>query len=207
MRNGRIFYYSDKKNWWSLSGTPDEMPVGQPGGPDSEMFYDFGDTSQHDPKLYGKVCHLNCDCGRFLEIGNNVFMKYRKNQDGSFTELPQPNIDFGGGLERITAASQNQADIFLTDIFQPVIAKLEEISNKKYEGDDKRYFRIIADHIKATIMLVADGALPSNKLQGYVVRRLIRRAMRYALLLEGQNVTPLIVGAGETVIAMYSNNS
>ena len=207
VRDGRIFYYGDKKNWWSLSGTPQEMAVGQPGGPDSEMFYDFGDSGQHDPKIYGKACHVNCDCGRFLEIGNNVFMKYRKNEDGSFAELPQPNIDFGGGLERMTTASQNQPDIFLSDAFWPIIEKLEETSKKKYEGDNKRNFRIIADHLKASIMLIADGATPSNKLQGYVVRRLIRRAMRYALLLEGQNVVPLFMAAGETVIDMYSGDN
>src|SRR3989344_1797417 len=71
MRDGRIFYYGEKKNWWSLSGTPEEMLVGQPGGPDSEMFYDFGDSGQHDSKIYGEMCHVNCDCGRFMEIGNN----------------------------------------------------------------------------------------------------------------------------------------
>jgi alanyl-tRNA synthetase len=205
VRDGRIFYYGDKKNWWSLSGTPEEMAVEQPGGPDSEMFYDFGDTGQHDPKIYGRVCHVNCDCGRFLEIGNNVFMEYQKENDGSFKLLPQKNIDFGGGLERMTAASQNQPDIFLTDSFWSIIEKLEEISNKKYEGDTKRNFRIIADHIKAAIILIADGATPSNKLQGYIVRRLIRRAMRYARLLDEQKIVPLFMAAGDAVISMYSN--
>ncbi|MFC1731915.1 alanine--tRNA ligase-related protein, partial [candidate division KSB1 bacterium] len=91
MRGGRIFYYDAKKNWWSRSGTPENMPVGEPGGPDSEVFYDFG--GEHD-KSFGENCHPNCDCGRFMEIGNNVFMEYIKKEDGSFETLPQKNVDF-----------------------------------------------------------------------------------------------------------------
>ncbi len=181
IRDGRIFYYGEKKNWWSRSGTPSHMPAGEPGGPDSEVFYEFSDI-KHDP-TYGPVCHVNCDCGRFLEIGNSVFMEYQKQADGSFKPLPQRNVDFGGGLERITAASQETPDIFKIDSFTPLIWKLSELSGKSYEGTDQRNFRIIADHIKASVMLIADGVVPSNKTQGYVLRRLIRRAIRYGQML------------------------
>ncbi|MCG2691792.1 alanine--tRNA ligase-related protein [Microgenomates group bacterium] len=97
-----IFYYPAEKNWWSRSGTPDKMPAGEIGGPDSEVFYEFNEV-KHDPK-FGQTCHPNCDCGRFLEIGNSVFMQYEKQVDGSFKPLPKQNVDFGGGLERLAAA-------------------------------------------------------------------------------------------------------
>ena len=93
----RIFYYDGSKNWWSRNGGPNTTPIGDPCGPDSEMFYDFG--LPHDP-AWGKECHPNCDCGRFVEIGNSVFMQFVKNEDGSFSNLPKQNVDFGGGLER-----------------------------------------------------------------------------------------------------------
>ncbi|MEK7583317.1 MAG: alanine--tRNA ligase [Patescibacteria group bacterium] len=173
-----IFYYGVEKNWWSRSGTPDKMPAGEPGGPDSEMFYDFGDTGQHDPGKYGPQCHVNCDCGRYLEIGNNVFMEYQKQEDGSFKSLPQKNVDFGGGLERMAAASENQADIFLTSTHKTIIGAI----GIPY-AEHKRELRIIADHMKAAIFLIAEGATPSNKAQGYIVRRLLRRAIRYAKIL------------------------
>ncbi|NQV93384.1 alanine--tRNA ligase [Candidatus Kaiserbacteria bacterium] len=180
-KEGRIFYYDAKKNWWSRSGTPDKMPVGEPGGPDSEMFYDFG--TEHNTS-FGEHCHPNCDCGRFMEIGNSVFMEYIKKEDGSFVQLPQKNVDFGGGLERIAAATNGNSDIFLIDTLQVIIEYIEKTSGKKY--DDTRYthaFRVIADHIRAAIFIIADGVVPSNSEQGYFVRRLIRRAVRYADLL------------------------
>ncbi len=177
MKEGqRIFGYVDK-NWWSRSGKPDQMPAGEPGGPDSEMFYDFG--SKHDSK-YGPECHPNCDCGRFIEIGNSVFMEFRKKEDGSFEPLPQKNVDFGGGLERISAASENKQDVFQTSAFKPIVDSIQTIAGKDYEGPNTKYpYRVIADHIKASVFLIADGVTPSNKLQGYVLRRLIRRAIRY----------------------------
>ena len=102
MQNGRIFYYDDTKNWWSRSGIPKNMPIGEPGGPDSEVFYDLGLNLKHHENSSWKnqVCHVNCDCGRFIEIGNSVFMEYVKTEKG-FEKLPQKNVDFGGGLERI----------------------------------------------------------------------------------------------------------
>ena len=167
-----IFEYGVNKNWWSRSGTPDEMPVGEIGGPDSEIFYEF-ENVKHD-KTFGEKCHPNCDCGRFLEIGNSVFIQYKKNEKGELEELPQKNVDFGGGLERITAALNNDPDIFKTDIFLPIIEKLEKVTGKKYE-QEKKNFRIIADHLRASEALINAGVVPSNKMHGYILRRLIRR--------------------------------
>jgi len=178
MRPGeRIFYYEGKKNWWNRGKTgPDTTPVGDPCGPDSEMFYEFTDV-EHDTK-FGEHCHPNCDCGRFMEIGNNVFMTYRKIAEGRFDPLERPNVDHGSGLERIAAAVANSPDIFPV-AHAPILAYLEDISGKKYESD-KKSFRIIADHMKAAVFLISDGVLPANADQGYFVRRLIRRAVRYA---------------------------
>ncbi|MCH8048919.1 alanine--tRNA ligase, partial [Patescibacteria group bacterium] len=130
MQGGRIFAYGVKKNWWSRAGIPSNMPKGEPGGPDSEIFFDFG--TPHN-EAFGKQCHPNCDCGRFMEIGNSVFMEYKKREDGSFEKLQQRNVDFGGGLERITAAVNEDADVFKIDTLSAVIAKIEELSAKKYE--------------------------------------------------------------------------
>ena len=176
MPESHINFYGSSKNWWSRAGAPENMPAGEPGGPDSEVFYDFG--TPHDTK-FGAECHPNCDCGRFLEIGNSVFMQYIKNADGTFGLLPKQNVDFGGGLERIAAASINNPDVFATEAFTPLIKKLEDASGKTYEKD-KRSFRIVADHLRAAGFLIADGVLPGNVERGYVVRRLIRRAVRYA---------------------------
>ncbi|MDB5238484.1 MAG: alaS [Candidatus Kaiserbacteria bacterium] len=177
MRGARIFAYDAKKNWWSRAGVPANMPVGEPGGPDTEMFYDFG--TPHDPK-YGAECHPNCDCGRFVEIGNNVFMEYVKQENG-FEKLAQRNVDFGGGLERIAAAANNEPDVFKNDVFQEIISLLEHFSGKSYE--DARYtrsFRIVADHIRGVTFMLAAGIRPSNTERGYVLRRLIRRAIQHA---------------------------
>ncbi len=178
MQGGRIFFYDAKKNWWSRSGVPANMPAGEPGGPDSEVFYEF-DFIPHDKK-FGEHCHPNCDCGRFMEIGNSVFMEYRKNEDGTFSKLPQRNVDFGGGMERIAAASINSSDVFQIDIFKGTIETLEKLSLKSYK--DAAFipaFRIIADHLRAAIFLIGDGVNPGNSDQGYFVRRLLRRAVRY----------------------------
>lgn len=171
MQGGRIFYYDAKKNWWTRFGSPENMPVGEPGGPDSEIFYDFG--TPHDEK-FGKECHPNCDCGRFLEIGNSVFMEYKKTGDG-FEPLAQQNVDFGGGLERIAAAVNNDPDVFKIDVLKHAVDALpsEMAINVK---------RIIADHLRAATFLVADGVEPSNKERGYILRRLLRRAMVHAKL-------------------------
>ncbi|NCN24019.1 MAG: alanine--tRNA ligase [Candidatus Pacebacteria bacterium CG10_big_fil_rev_8_21_14_0_10_42_12] len=183
MGNGRIFYYDETKNWWSRAGVPNNMPAGEPGGPDSETFYDFGaERKLHENSEFAKLpCHVNCDCGRFLEIGNSVFMQYQKMTDGSFAELPQRNVDFGGGLVRIAAAQNNDPDVFATLFFTPITKKLEELTGKKYgESEEVTYaFRVIADHVRAAVMLASDGVFPSNKEQGYFSRRLLRRSIRY----------------------------
>jgi alanyl-tRNA synthetase len=168
--NERIFGYGVKKNWWSRAGMPSKMPAGEPGGPDSEVFYDFGTT--HDTK-FGKKCHPNCDCGRFMEIGNSVFMEYKKKDDGSFEKLKQRNVDFGGGLERITAASNGDSDVFHIDVFAAMGAPLASYS----APEDIRHKRIILDHLRAAVHLIGDGVEPSNKERGYILRRLLRRAI------------------------------
>lgn len=175
MQGGRIFSYTDK-NWWSRAGVPAKMPAGEPGGPDSEMFYDFG--LPHDT-AWGEHCHPNCDCGRFIEIGNSVFMQFIKNEDGSFSELPKKNVDFGGGLERMTAATLGNPDVFMIDAFAAARAVLEERSDKSY-AENHKPFRIILDHMRAASFMLAEGIVPSNTEAGYVLRRLIRRSIREA---------------------------
>ncbi len=172
----RIFYYDGSKNWWSRNGKPETTPVGDPCGPDSEMFYDFG--TPHNP-AYGEFCHPNCDCGRFMEIGNNVFMAYRKEAEGVFVPLEKPNIDHGSGLERIAAAALDDPDVFKISLMWPIIEKLEQISGKAYSSHTNA-MRVIADHLRAASFLAVDDVVPSNKEQGYVMRRLLRRAIRFA---------------------------
>ncbi len=178
MKDGeRIFYYDGSKNWWNRGKTgPDTTPVGDPCGPDSEMFYDFG--TPHNPE-FGEHCHPNCDCGRFMEIGNNVFMAYKKVAEGTFEELQQKNVDHGSGLERIAAAAINSPDVFKISLMWPIIEKLQKISGKTYESHTNA-MRVIADHLRAATFLAVDGCVPSNKEQGYVMRRLLRRAIRFA---------------------------
>ena len=172
----RIHFYGVKENWWSRSGPPDKMPVGEIGGPDSEVFFEFTQI-EHDPK-YGKECHPNCGCGRFMEIGNSVFIEYIKKTDGQLEELPHKNVDFGGGLERMTAAANNNPDIFQIESLKKIISVIEKETGLKYGTSAKqdRSFRIIADHFRAAAKLFEEGVEPSNKLQGYVLRRLIRNA-------------------------------
>lgn len=214
MQGGRIFFYDEKKNWWSRSGVPGKMPVGEPGGPDTEMFYDFSPVSGEghlrgdaDKMMFGPHCHVNCDCGRFLEIGNNVFMEYQKTEAG-FVKLKQRNVDFGGGLERIAAALQNNPDVFLTDAFAPIIRWLETASGKTYGSDDQstKSFRIITDHIRAATFVIGDprGVLPSNVGAGYVVRRLLRRAIREGRRLGIQG--SFLPAIGQAVIEAFGDH-
>ncbi len=172
----RIFYYDGSKNWWSRNGGPETTPIGDPCGPDSEMFYDFG--TPHDT-AFGAQCHPNCDCGRFMEIGNNVFMAYKKVTEGEFQLLEKPNIDHGSGLERIAAAKLGDPDVFRISLMWPIIEKLQDLSGKNYESHTES-MRVIADHLRAATFLAVDGCVPSNKEQGYVMRRLVRRAIRYS---------------------------
>ena len=173
-----IFFYDDHENWWSRGGGIDTTPIGDPCGPDSEVFYDFGEDKQ-DVERYGKA-HPASDGARFMEIGNQVFMQYKRNEDGTFSELTHKNVDFGGGLERITAASIDSFDVFKISLLKPIIDKIEEISGKNYDNNTDE-MRIIADHLRGAYLLSAQGLKPSNKQQGYALRRLIRRAILKAL--------------------------
>lgn len=193
MDGGRIFYYDDGENWWSRAGGLDTTPVGDPCGPDSEVFYDFGE--EHHDESYGRP-HPASDSGRFMEIGNQVFMQYLHTKDG-FQPLKKKNVDFGGGLERIAAAAISSPDVFKISLLWPIVQKLEELSGKKYDSH-KNNMRVIADHLRGVVFLAVDGVAPSNKEQGYVARRLIRRAIRYAFELgieQGlcEQITPVIV--------------
>ncbi len=183
VEESHIHFYGTDKNWWSRAGAPEKMPDGEIGGPDSEVFFEFESVSHSSE--FGKFCHPNCDCGKFLEIGNSVFMQYKKLSDGSLEELPQKNVDFGGGLERISAALNNDPDVFKIDIFRGIIKKIEAEAGINYGGDSSKdkSIRIIADHLRASANLLAEGVIPSNKLQGYALRRLIRRAMFHFHLL------------------------
>lgn len=174
----RIFFYDDHENWWSRGGGIETTPLGDPCGPDSEVFYDFGEDKQ-DVEKYGKS-HPASDGARFMEIGNQVFMQYRRNADGTFSELEKKNVDFGGGLERIAAAAIGSFDVFKISLMKPIIDKLEEISGKNYEQNTDE-MRVIADHVRGAYLLAAQGLTPSNKTQGYAMRRLIRRAILRAL--------------------------
>ena len=204
----RIFFYDGSKNWWSRNGGPETTPVGDPCGPDSEMFYEF-DFIEHDLK-FGENCHPNCDCGRFMEIGNNVFMAYKKVADGKFEPLDKPNIDHGSGLERIAAAVNNDPDVFKISLLWPIIEKLQDLSGKDYASHTES-MRVIADHLRAATFMAVDGCVPSNKEQGYVMRRLLRRAIRYSfdLGIEQnflQEVVPTIADLYEADFPEVKNN-
>ncbi len=157
----KIQKYGKKYNWWGLES-------GGPCGPDSEIFYDTG-KEKCSPK-----CHINCDCGKYIEIGNNVFMQYLKVGD-EIKPLGMHNVDFGGGLERISALIQGANTTYDIDIYKPIIEKVKSLSNIT----DERSERIITDHINASTWIVMDGVTPSRNQQGYILRRLIRRAIRH----------------------------
>ncbi len=158
----RIFLYGRKKNWWEAGPGP--------AGPDAEMFYDSG--TPHDP-AFGPSCHPNCDCGRFVEIGNDVFVQYNKTQEGAYEPLTQKSIDNGRGFERLVMVAQGKKNIFETDLFAPFIDILPD-------SLDTRKKRIIVDHLRGSIFLITDGVRPSNKEAGYVLRRLMRRVIGFA---------------------------
>lgn len=175
----RIFFNGKDDNWWAAPGDTG------PCGPDSEIFFDLTGQPCEDN------CRPGCGCGRFPEIGNNVFMEYNKTIEGKFEKLTQRNVDFGGGLERILAVTNGLDDDYLTDVFLPAIQELEKLSKLEYgdKSDDeyikdgkqcwvdvRKQFRVIVDHLRASVFIIADGVEPSNKERGYILRRLIRRA-------------------------------
>jgi len=216
----RIYYLSKKDNWWPPSGKTG------PCGPDSELFYDTG-----RPK-HGSGCQPGCGCGKYIEIGNNVFMQYNKTAEGIYVPLKQRNIDVGLGLERTLFVLQGTSDIYTTDLFIPIVQRINELRERRESlalirpanagainraptagrkekttcssEQEERLIRIIADHLRAATFIIADGVLPSNVEQGYVCRRLIRRAVRcgHELSLPG-NFTSEVAQA---VIARYGLN-
>ncbi|HKM09251.1 MAG TPA: alanine--tRNA ligase [Candidatus Methanomethylophilaceae archaeon] len=166
MPKDRIFFFGRDDNWWG--------PAGQTGpcGPDTEIFYDDGrPVCCHE-------CGPTCNCGKYTEIWNNVFMEYFKDADGNFTPLENKNVDTGMGLERVLRIMNGQETVFDTELFENIILKIEEISGKRYV-DGKRPFRIISDHVRAATFIMGDGVSPARDGQGYILRRLIRRASRY----------------------------
>lgn len=173
VEDDHIFFLGKKHNWWGPAG------ITGPCGPDTEMFIDTGKPA------CGPDCNPSCDCGKYLEIWNDVFMEYNKQADGTFVPLEQKNVDTGMGLDRTIAILQGKKSVYETDVFAPIIAKIEELSGKKYEGADeetRKAFRIVADHIRCATFMIGDekGITPSNVDQGYVLRRLLRRAIRFA---------------------------
>ena len=198
----RIIQYGPKKNWWSRAGGPENMPEGELGGPDSEIFYDFGEKLKiHENSIYkNEKCHINCDCGRYIEISNNVFMQYKKNTQGNFDTLPQKNVDHGSGLERLIMATENQPDVFKTSLFYPIIQTLEKELKINYD-ENIREMRMITAHLSSSVFIVSAGITPSNKEQGYILRRLIRRATDSFNTLKGQDLTPIIA----SVIGAYKD--
>ena len=179
----QIFYLPKKNNWWGPAG------ITGPCGPDTEMFFDTGKPKCSDG------CGPQCDCGKYLEIWNDVFMQYNKKEDGSFEPLRQKNVDTGMGLERTVCVINGLGSVYETDVFKGAIRCIESLSGKKYGiGDETtRAIRIVADHVRTATFMLGDqiGVTPSNVDQGYVLRRLIRRAIRF--------MRSLGIGKGEMV--------
>ncbi|RLG15022.1 alanine--tRNA ligase [Candidatus Pacearchaeota archaeon] len=184
----RIAFLGKKENWWQLPGEG-------PCGPDTETFY--WASSSPVPKKFDP------EDKNWVEIGNNVLMQYYKDKKGNYKESSQKNIDFGGGVERIITSLNNEEDEYLTDSFLPLIKEIEKVSRKEYKNEEtKRAMRIIADHVKASVFIIADGVTPSNTERGYVLRRLIRRAVRYGNKL---NAKSFIVKIAEPVFEIYDD--
>jgi len=173
VKKENIFYLPKKDNWWELEGT-----TNTPCGPDNEWFYPRHDNPCSDH------CDVTCDCGRWVEIGNDVYMQYKKLEGNKYVELENKNVDTGFGFERLLMYVNGLTDIYKTDLFSDVISYLQNESDKDYENDfeARKAMRIIADHIRTSVMLIGDknGIVPSNVGAGYILRRLMRRAIRYA---------------------------
>ena len=191
----RIYFLPKKDNWWGPAG------ITGPCGPDTEIFYDTG------KEKCCEECNPSCDCGKYLEIWNNVFMEYNKKEDGTFEPLAQKNVDTGMGLDRTTAVLQGKKSVFDTDAFTDILACISAISGREYEQDAQtsRAFRIIADHIRAAVFIIGDqrGVTPSNVDQGYILRRLLRRAIRFAKSIDIQDGS--LVKVAQKVIDQYGD--
>jgi len=202
-QDSRIFWGNISTNWWSRSGIPDNMPVGEIGGPDTEVYYKFDDPPAGEAGLeHKKECKDNpvdCECGKFLEIANSVFMQYKKTEQG-FEELPQKNVDYGGGIERLLAAVENKPDVFQTSLFAPIVKVIEDESGKKYE-QNKKEMQIVADHLVASVFIANSGVKPSKNQQGYVLRRLLRRAFDNFSSLGGKDIIPVL----QKIIEQYKD--
>lgn len=195
IEESKIFFLPKRHNWWILASG-----VG-PCGPDSEMFIDTG-----KPKC-GKDCNPSCDCGKYVEIGNDVFMQYvKRTKDGKIEENKQKNVDVGFGFDRLLFVTNGLSSVYDTELFVPIIKKIEQLSGKDYLLNDetKRNMRIIADHIRASVFMICDGVLPLNVEQGYVLRRLLRRAINCAsrLNIESEKLTELV----EIVVNIYKDS-
>ena len=190
----QIFYYGDEENWWG--------PIGETGpcGPDSEMFYvnELEDCSEG--------CGPACNCGKYVEIGNNVFMSYDKQRDGTLKDLEQKNIDVGLGFERLLILNNALSNVYETDLFLPIIKKIEELTNVTYDKSTQKSFRVISEHIRASVFILADPKriVPSNSEQGYILRRLIRRAIRMTLQLGVEN--NILLNLARVVIDEYKDS-
>jgi len=190
-----IFTAGVEKNWWSRSGIPENMPLGEIGGPDTEVYFKF-DELEH--KSDCKDNPVECECGKFLEIANSVFIQYKKTDKG-FEELPQRNVDFGGGVERLLAAVENKSDVFQTSLFTEIIKVIETETDKKYL-ENKAQMQIVTDHLVASVFITSNGITPSKNQQGYVLRRLVRRAIDNFRELKGTSIENVL----ETVVAEYA---
>jgi len=184
----RIYYLPKSDNWWG--------PAGQTGpcGPCTEMFYDTG------KEKCGKDCQPGCSCGKYAEIWNDVFMGFNKTKDGKYEPLTQKNVDTGMGLERTIAVLSGHDSVYETELFQPIIRRVEEFTDVKYNSQSKSH-RIIADHVKAVTFILAENITPANIERGYVLRRLIRRAVRYGRQLGIENI--FLHKVAEVVISIY----
>lgn len=163
----RIYFLGKEDNWWAVGDTG-------PCGPDTEMFYDTG-KKKCSPK-----CQPGCSCGKYFEVWNNVFMQFNKLKNGKLEKLRQPNIDTGMGVERMMTILEKKDDVYQTEILSGLINQIERVSGKKYQGENRKSMRIIADHLRAATFAIGDGVLFSNVGQGYVLRRLVRRTIRYS---------------------------
>lgn len=191
----KIFVYSKEKNWWGPAGKTG------PCGPDTEIFYD---TQQPHNPAFGEKCHLNCDCGRYIELWNNVFMEFNKDETGRLTPLQQKNVDTGMSLERLVRILEGVGNNYETSLFLPLMKKLENLAGKKTEEGRSRHARIVADHLRAAVFLIADGVEPGKVERGSVLRRVVRRAIRHAHLLSIER--DLCWALGQVVVDSYSQN-